>query len=427
MEKFRIVFLVPLLGIHLLGLSCAAFTAKTRNQAVVSVFIRDYESSGIIPANTGFVFSPLPELFSAPGVGLVTLDERDLGGTLARADRDRLRDSFKNAYIEGILRGIRLEGVLGGDLVHGWPQTAPITWVQNWRSSTGSFNSWGTPDLILAVQGLNHDRVFLIQGDILNMYGTSAGIGGANGAAGYGAPCGEEFFLNNRAAQRFDYGVITYNDTGHILFIAGDPPSVNMPVPQNTGLMLTDDTDPHIREKFQSAWRTGVDTYLPPLEPDARVISIQFQEPWLLPVEIADNLASGAAVSNPPAETGEKAAIAVSCIYYQVFGEARAVFIMADAELEYSGQYTRLPAIPRIVASPFLDVLLNTRQRHLSGAENLNPARIPAYPGTGANFSRILLDGIALYGIPLSNALPWNEEGVSFEVQRFSRGWLTAQ
>jgi hypothetical protein len=409
-------------------LSCAVSSGRVKDgQDDIPAFISEFKTGGL-PANVRFTSSPVPEFRPAPGLGLVAGGERDPGGSLAQGDPGLLSDSFRSAYAEGILRGTPLAGVLGGDLVHGWPQEAPVTWVQNWRGSTGRNNSWGMPNLILAVRGLSHDRVFLVQGLVLDVYGMSGGIGGANGAAGYGAPCGEEFLLEGRAAQRFDRGLITFTEAGKPLFIPGDAPSLAAAIPDNVGVLSSGGNNAQVLKNFQTAWRAELDSGLAPLEPDTPVIVISFADsPWALPVEVSGkNSAPGETAAFTGQET-EKTTITITNIYYQPFGGGKTLFIMVDGFIEHSRGNLTLPLYPRILGSPFLEALLNAGSGRSDGADTLNPVPIPpAFEGK-KDLTRLLLEGIALYGIPLSDALPWHEGGKTLEAQRFSQGWLVTR
>jgi hypothetical protein len=178
---------------------------------------RDYN----FPGELRFVPAPfsIPEVPS--GVGLLTGEPGDRSASLQDAEKEFLERAFRSAYIEGLFREIPLTGVLGGDLVHGWPAAAPLGWVQNWRSGIDYPNSWGLPPLILAVMGIDRDRVFMVHGPILDAYGKSAGLNGANGILGYGYPRGDEFFYNRGMAQRFSLGIITVDGEGAVSFIPG--------------------------------------------------------------------------------------------------------------------------------------------------------------------------------------------------------------
>ena len=103
-------------------------------------------------------------------------------------------------------------------------------------------------------------------------------------------------------------------------------------------------------------------------------------------------------------------------LYIQSFNQQTILFVLPDLSI--------LPPYPRFIASPFLEVLLASGHI-LPGGENLRPLNI-RFRGGGGTFTRALMRGLALYGIPLTDPMPVpDEEGESWrEVQRFSRGWL---
>ncbi|MDR2133903.1 MAG: hypothetical protein LBP27_02255 [Treponema sp.] len=449
------------------GLSCAGLSAGAapaaeepagEQGAAENEFARQFSPEDFsVPEGMDFVPAPFPGALGASGVGLVSGESGDLGSSLGDDERARLALSFAEAYMEGIFRGLPLYGVLGGDRVHGWPRSSPLAWVQNWRGRGGSSNSWGIPSLILAVRGLAHDRVFVVQGGILDAYGQSAGLMGANGAAGYGAPLGNEFVYQGGIAQRFDFGLVTVDAEGRFAFSAGDAPSLTNPVPEKTGLFESGDPAARIQDAFQSAWRTEIDGGLPPLEPDTPLFYVDFgNSPWVLPfdsVEDSGNIPYGvpagdAAESardplsviadfsagqdeNPEtaADSGlpGQSSLVIRGLYCQMFGEGRALFILADAFMELIDEKAKtilnLPFRPSLVDRPFLEVLLNAKRQRLSGAASLHPYAFPA-DWRKDSFTQALLEGIAVYGLPLSGPQPGRDGEVLFETQRFSRGWM---
>ena len=78
-----------------------------------------------------------------------------------------------------------------------------------------------------------------------------------------------------------------------------------------------------------------------------------------------------------------------------------------------------------IIAGPFLDAFLAGRDHPLPGANAL-PLFIPR-PGVSglrpedAPFHEAVLQGLARYGLPLTDAVPGDTSG---ETQRFSQGWM---
>jgi hypothetical protein len=350
--------------------------------------------------------------------------------------------------MEALLLGLPLVGVLGGDMVHGWPPAAPAAWVQNWHNSEGRFNSWGTPSLVLAVRGLSQDQVFLVQGEILDAYGLSSGLMGANGAAGYGAPCGDEFIFQGDRAQRFDYGIITIDSQNSPAFFPGEPPSAQTDISETVGFIDEENADPRVREVFRSAWRAGINGSLLPLQPDTDVLHIDFQDnPWTIPVEVTGGLEGGnhgipgensydsedllwaTADFYAESQTGdgtagtEQVSMVIRGIYYQVFGEGGTLFVLADASI---GEDLPFPFHAIIIGSPFLEAFLSAQWQRLPGSESLSPAPLPPEFNRRAenNYSLALLEGIALYGLPLGGLSLRNEGAQVLEARRFSRGWF---
>jgi hypothetical protein len=160
---------------------------------------------------------------AAPGVGIFTRDPRDPAQGLEAEEREGISLSFRAAYAEALGRGFPLEGVLGGDRVHAWPAGSALAWVQNWKTAEAYPNSWGLPDLVLAIRGFDAARVFIVRGAVLDLYGKSGGRGGANGVAGYGPPLSDEFPYGEGIAQRFGKGLITVDAAGHAAFIPDEP------------------------------------------------------------------------------------------------------------------------------------------------------------------------------------------------------------
>jgi hypothetical protein len=460
-RQTRILPLLPILYITLFTLSCAGLSsgkAEGEDQAINgSDIIRQFGRGSVsLPGNVAFVSAPLVGFISAPGVGLVTREPQDLGASLGRDDRERLTGSFRDAYIEGLLLDLPLAGVLGGDMVHGWPPAAPAAWVQNWRSSEGRFNSWGTPSLLLAARGLSHDQVFLVRGEILDAYGLGGGLMGANGAAGYGAPCGDEFIYQGNRAQRFDYGIITVDPQSKPAFLPEEAPSARTGIPETTGFGGNENADPRVRAAFQSAWQAGINGSLVPMQPDTDVLYIDFQEhPWTMPVEVFGSLGDGnygvpgedssdstenllwaTADFYAESQTGEghtgveQLSMTIRGIYYQVFGAGTVLFVLADASIEYPRgpvrEEAQLPFHAVIIAPPFLEALLSAQWQRLPGVETVSPAPLPPEFNRRAenNYSLALLEGIALYGLPLGSSSLHNEGSQVLEAQRFSRGWF---
>ncbi|GHV90023.1 hypothetical protein AGMMS50268_05260 [Spirochaetia bacterium] len=379
-------------------------------------------SSYGFPGGLRFIPAPLSDSEEAgkpasgpyAGVGTITRERRDLGAGLSPAERASLSAAFRDAYMEGLLRGLPLDGVLGGDHVHGWPIESPATWVQNWRSSEQYPNSWGIPSLILAVRGLSGGRVFIIHGAILDAYGKSNGLGGANGAAGYGAPRGEEYCWGNGIAQRFDFGLLVIDGSGKAIFLQEEAPSTKEPIPGGVGLLSSASAGisgaDEAGSAFRSAWMSAVDRDFPALLNDGPVYHLDFSaSPWTLTDGSVGNLV-------------------LKGLYYQTFGEGKALFLLGESPAEPAPESPG-PRTARVLTGPFLDALITARDRLLPGAEALAADPLPAgfSPGENAAFARALLGGIARYGFPLSDAVPQKtDSGKAWtEAQRFTRGWMT--
>jgi hypothetical protein len=335
----------------------------------------------------------------APGVGVVTGETGDRGASLSEAEKNLLENSFRIAYLEGLFREVPLAGVLGGDRVHGWPAADPLGWAQNWRSGVNYSNSWGIPSLVLAVKGITQNRVFVVHGPILDVYGKSAGINGANGIPGYGYPCGDEFFYKGGRAQRFSLGLITVDEQGQASFIPQTVPSGRTSPPAQTGVFPGGGWA--IQEDFQSAWSVRIDQNDTAMPPDGPVRRIIFsQEPWII------STATG------PLEIRE--------IYFQSFNGGTEVFILPESP--------NLSFRVRSLRAPFLDAFLLASNRLLPGVENTagETSGGSAMPQIKVEdrFSQALLRGLSVYGIPLTDPMPKNDEDILVEAQRFSMGWM---
>ncbi|GHV47095.1 hypothetical protein AGMMS49546_36320 [Spirochaetia bacterium] len=402
-------------------------------------------SSYGFPGGLRFIPAPLSDSEEAgkpspgpyAGVGTITREQRDLGAGLSPADKASLSAAFRDAYMEGLLRGLPLDGVLGGDHVHGWPIESPATWVQNWRSSEQYPNSWGIPSLILAIRGLSGGRVFIIHGAILDAYGKSSGLGGANGAAGYGAPRGEEYRRGDGIAQRFDFGLLVIDGSGKVIFLQEEAPSTKEPIPGGVGLLSSASAGisgaDEAGSAFRSAWMSAVDRNFPALPNDGPVYHLDFSAfPWTL---------TGGSMGN----------LVLKGLYYQTFGEGKALFLLGESPAEPAPESPG-PRTARVLTGPFLDALMTAvppnggqvnqfqsandptgrmtaHDRLLPGAEALAADPLPAgfTPEENAAFARALLGGIARYGFPLSDAVPQKtDSGQAWtEAQRFTRGWMT--
>jgi hypothetical protein len=331
---------------------------------------RDY----VFPA--GLEFRPgefsLPE--AAPGVGSITREQRDPLASLGEDAKEAVAESFREAYIDGLLRGLSLEGALGGDLVHTWPPDRALSLAQNWRSREAAPNSWGLPSLVLAVRGAGSGEVHIVRGRILDRYGTSGGRDRANGAAGYGAPLGEEFPYRDGIAQWFEHGLIRANAAGEVFFEERAAPSGTGFAglsPNGAGRSA----GAGVEEQFQRARQRGPYAGLPSLRADAPVGRLEI----------------------PATET-----LPGGTLYFQTCNRGDVLLLL--------GQAPDLPSRVRILAGPFPEAFL---------------AEPPE-----AGLEGRLLRGLERYGLPLTDPCPAPgaepPAGAYREAQRFTRGWMVA-
>jgi hypothetical protein len=405
------------LGTLLLQVSCAGTIPQTPVRApegqVQDLGSGDWDKNGAAgdnlehapPENLYFMPASMPALKAAPGVGAITRESRDRASSLSPGEKAALTKSFQDAYADALLRGQPLTGVLGGDLVHSWPETNPSGWVQNWQTADPQPNSWGIPSIILAIQSIEilremaQDRVFTVHGAALDFYGRSSGMNGANGDRGYGSPRGEEFFYNSNIAQRFELGLIVTPGSGKGFFLPGPPPSDGLEAPQETGVFapVPKGYSGKIRNAFLTAWKMALDRNIEVMIPDGPGIYLPFP-------------------NDPAAPEGG----ALEGHYVQTFNKQTSLLVLPDTPA--------LPLHARFITSPFLDVLLLPGEYPLRGGEGLEPLDI-AYTGDDA-FIRRLVDGFALYGFPLSDPLPFKTKDAApsswQEAQRFFRGWIIA-
>jgi hypothetical protein len=310
----------------------------------------------------------LPGSFSPPaaafGVGSITRTREDPLASLAEDEKEAVSESFRAAYIDGLLRGLPLEGTLGGDLVHSWPPAEPLSLAQNWRSRETAPNSWGVPSLVLAIRAVGRGDTHIVRGRILDLYGKSGGRDRANGAAGYGAPLGEEFLYRDGVAQWFEHGLIRADVAGRGFFEPAELPAL----PQDAAEPYGGD-DGIVQEHFQQARQRERYANLPELRADGPVGRLDFP-------------AAGAM----PAGT----------LYFQTFNRGSVLFLLPQAP--------DLPFRIRVLAGAFLDAFLaDALETDLAGR---------------------LLRGIDRYGLPLTGAYPEPEAGAYREAQRFARGWM---
>ncbi|MDR0685481.1 MAG: hypothetical protein LBF83_10195 [Spirochaetaceae bacterium] len=318
----------------------------------------------------------------------------------------RIGGIFRAAYREALMREMPLEGVLGVDEAHLWPEKTRLCWVQNWRGASLSFNnSWGIAGLTLAVLNTAGDRVFTVSGDILDMYGKSLGTGGENGVAGYGTPLTDVFFMKFTdrtapvCAQRFTKGLIYVDSMGKGAFIAGKAPSGTVENDETAGFYPTDDAElrQRLKSAFGRAYRGLIDRHDRPVKADG-------------PVEYSDF--NGIVWS---IETGE-GAFSVAGLYVQQYdgGEFTvALPVLAGREGDgKTGVFSFLEDARTI--EPPLSAIVNGNIR-LPGAREITP-----HPLDEHGKKLVFLKSLALYGIPLTDSFV-NIETMVLS-QRFSNG-----
>lgn len=189
-----------------------------------------------------------------------------------RAISETIISRFREEYARALLSGVPLSGVLGADRLHRWTNTTRdgtvlTALVQNWKSKVPIPNSYGLPELVLAMDSADGDAVYCIVPPILELYSQGRGVGRTAGLAGYGKPLSGPFLMLQDAsylfAQRFSQGLIqaALDPQGHSAgqVILDSAPSETAVPPPAVGL-LPDGTK---SEAFVSAWFQAVDRGLP--------------------------------------------------------------------------------------------------------------------------------------------------------------------
>jgi hypothetical protein len=372
----RFFFLVPLFAA---GLLSGCRSAETLDEPEFPEFIQTFDlDTWEFPQGFRFRPEPVPNLDIPPDVG--TLSENPSANS-----GDPVISAFREAYVEALLRGLSLKGVLGGDRVHFWPAGDPLCRIQNWISDSGEVNSWGVPGLVLAIGedvGEKRHGVYTVSGRFLDRYSRSPGPNTGNGAAAYGYPAGEVFYRDGAAVQRFSKGSIVVDKTG----------TVFIPKPEGspeTGAFL------EIAGAFYSG--EALDGKLPERS-DGPIVSVAFPAPWIIP-------GSG---------------IPVSGIHVKSYDEGKSIFVVVDSPA--------LPKRARFLTGSFLAILLHPEKK-IPGAENETPAS--PVPPVSSPYVKALLEAFSLYGVPLGDSLPLaspdeNSDFLFQEAQRFSKGWIIA-
>jgi hypothetical protein len=220
---------------------------------------------------------------------------------------------------------------------------------------------------------------------------------------------GDEFYYRGGTVQRFEGGLVVVDGAGQGRFVptADGAAAVDLTAPDSTA------PDPGIPDQVRAAFRStvsalplgaaeaepgaeqgaevpaGVLAGLKQLAPDAGVVFIDFSE---------------GTVREIPGLGGVS-------LYLQSFNRGTAFLVLVDSPV--------LPFRARLLTGPFLDALLTAQTAPLPGTPD--EAGTPSFQGTDTDpFLKALLEGFALYGLPLGDPLP---RGAG-EAQRFSRGWM---
>ncbi|MCL1927648.1 MAG: hypothetical protein FWG07_02500 [Treponema sp.] len=368
-----------------------------------------------LPAELFFISQSLPDLEIPDEVGGRSENPEDETGII--------RNAFRDAYAEALLRDLKLKGVLGSDRVNPWPETAPESWSQNWTNEETNPNSWGIDNLVLALGKFEplaeltekenaFAYVFSVHGPILDMYGKSAGYNRTNGITGYGIPLGEVFYLNGTAVQRFSRGRMiiapegsrfSFEDDFFTFTLENIEPEEfdrefggrNIPLDVSNAFIYT--------WAFFISEKEGTS--------DGPIVKVSFSKPWTI-------------------EAGE-GSITIKGFYYKSYNKSNDVLVLIDSE--------QLPLRAHYLYGSFLKAVLSNKPLQGMGTQKKLGA------GTGAGLGRSLTDGFAIYGPPLSDPLPlpvskirelspttFNDFAIYddpsvllfMEAQRFARGWI---
>ncbi|MCL1812452.1 MAG: hypothetical protein FWG29_02890 [Treponema sp.] len=371
-----------------------------------------------LPAELFFISQTLPDLGIPAEVGGRSENPEDETGML--------RNAFREAYAEALLRNLNLKGVLGSDRVSPWPEAAPESWSQNWVNEETILNSWGIDNLVLALGSFKFlaelsefsgkekafAYIFSVHGPILDMYGKSAGYSRANGVTGYGIPLGETFYSDGAAVQRFSRGRMIIAPEGsrfsfedelftHMIEnlepeeIENEFGGKNIPLEVSNAFIYT--------WAFFISEQSGTS--------DGPIVKISFPKPWII-------------------EAGEES-ITIKGFYYKSYNKSSEALVLIDSE--------QLPSRAHYLYGSFFKAILSNKR--LPGLETQKKLG----SGTGTGLGKSLADGFALYGPPLSDPLPLpaskirelspetfgssepadDPSGLLFlEAQRFARGWI---
>jgi hypothetical protein len=372
-------------------------TPAVENEFVVLVIERPPYTTKEVE---GISFEPM-EISSPPvpeEVGVIS--ERDA----EYFDGSGIGGLFTAAYRRALIQEMPLNGVLGMDRVHRWPEYSGLTWVQNWRSAAAPSNSWGIPGFVLAVLNGKSGKVFTVTGGILDVYGKNLGIGGANGIVGYGAPLTDVFCMELSDyprpvyAQRFDNGIIYVDETGKGGFITGKAPSTSIGDDEMIGFYPTDDAESreNLEKSFKKAYKNLVDRYEGVIKADGPVEYLDFDgNTWS--IEIGESILS------------------LTGIYVQYYNEGGFAAALPYFSAENGDAAEDFPFLKEActITPPFSRIIFG-------GVRLPSAVELTLYPLEEYAWRTPLLKSFALYGIPLTDSFVSVETGMS--VQRFSRG-----
>ncbi|GMO26549.1 MAG: hypothetical protein Ta2B_06770 [Termitinemataceae bacterium] len=355
----------------------------------------------------------LPNVWKVPtGVGFV-----EKNNILNAKQAEELEKLFRFSYFDALLNNMPLLSVLGTDKVHVWPKDKPVTWVQNWETEepyNNSSGSWDMPNLVLAALSPEERDVWMVSGAFLDHYGKSLGLSGLNGAAGYGTPVSDVFYIKNTLtgilchAQRFEKGLFVLDQSGTVTFTKEAAALKEIDISNIVGLYedggdqsdteqltrLSGASKNQIKNKFQKAYKDFIRKTNIKLVPDDNVQFVDLQsQDW--------NLFANTKIKYCYVQ------------FYNSESYAAVYPVIADGE----GDFTQYALKCRIIQKRFLDVLI--KNIRVSGAENLAANKC-------ANKSNTKLDALiramALYGVPVTDT-KLAETGVEL-IQRFSKGYM---
>ena len=105
---------------------------------------------------------------------------------------------YQEAYQHQLELGFNLGSPASGDQVHDWANPTDTYYSQNYSGGDSTANLWGIDKLALLMMKDKDSPVFAIKGQTLTYWGE-------NGLTTYGAPTSDEFVLDGKTYQRFDY------------------------------------------------------------------------------------------------------------------------------------------------------------------------------------------------------------------------------